>query len=229
MAEKTEEQLKYETLTAEAEKLQNEYASRKFSYNPDADKGYQDYVRLMRENGKAAMEDTVGKVSALTGGYGNSWAVSAGQQAYNQYAKQAAEAQATYRQLARSEFDAENQDILNRLSMINTQKAGVYQDPTKEQIDYAIKVFGEGGDDAVNAYTAQLQGVDTSAIYAAIDANESKKKQDELAAFKNEMGWQNLSDEDIKNNIKTIFFFFPDKQKEYFEKFGFQWEEKEST
>ena len=123
-----EEKKKIDLLDEEIKKTQNEYMGRSFSYDSKSDAGYREYTRLMRENGKRAMEDTVGKASALTGGYANSYAVTAGQQVYDDYAKKAADAQATYRQLAREEYDAQNQDILNRLAMLNEKKSGLWDD-----------------------------------------------------------------------------------------------------
>ena len=108
--------------------LETEYGSRTFSYDPESDEGYQNYLKLMQESGKKAMEDTVGKASALTGGYANSYAASAGQQVYNDFMKQGAEAQAGFRQLARDEFDAENQNILNRLGLLKEQKKSIWDD-----------------------------------------------------------------------------------------------------
>lgn len=144
------EKKKGQQLDEDIDRLQSEYAERQanapsvsvqpFSYDAESDKGYQEYVRLMQEQGKKAMEDTVGKASALTGGYGNSYAAAVGQQVYNDYAKQAADAKATYRQMAREDwdterlakeaeranFDAQNQDILNRLAMMKEQKQDLW-------------------------------------------------------------------------------------------------------
>ena len=145
-----EEKKKGQQLDEDIDKLRSEYINRQsdapsvavqpFSYDAESDKGYQEYVRLMQDNGKRAMEDTVGKASALTGGYGNSYAAAVGQQVYDDYAKQAADAKATYRQMAREDwdterlakeveranFDAQNQDILNRLAMMKEQKSDLW-------------------------------------------------------------------------------------------------------
>lgn len=55
----------------------------KFSYDLDADAFYQQYADKYIQQGKLAMADTMGQAAALTGGYGNSYAQSVGQQAYN--------------------------------------------------------------------------------------------------------------------------------------------------
>ena len=57
----------------------------KFSYNADSDKLFGQYKDSYEKAGQKAMEDTVGNASLLTGGYANSYAVTAGQQAYNEY------------------------------------------------------------------------------------------------------------------------------------------------
>ena len=57
----------------------------KFTYDLGSDALYRQYKDRYVQQGRLAMEDTVGRVSALTGGYGNSYAQQAGQQAYHGY------------------------------------------------------------------------------------------------------------------------------------------------
>lgn len=61
-----------------------------FDYDPEEDESYQRYARLYAARGAAAMEDTLGKAAALTGGYASSYAQSAGQQVYNGYLQELA-------------------------------------------------------------------------------------------------------------------------------------------
>ena len=56
-----------------------------FSYNYAEDPLYQQYRDSYTRQGRLAMADTMGQASALTGGYGNSYAATAGQQTYNGY------------------------------------------------------------------------------------------------------------------------------------------------
>lgn len=63
-----------------------EYLNREaFSYDYTKDPTYQHYRNRYTAEGQRAMEDTVGVVTSLTGGYGNSYAQTAGQQSYRQY------------------------------------------------------------------------------------------------------------------------------------------------
>ena len=62
--------------------LLNSIQSSKFNYNFNADPLYTQYKEQYQRQGQKAMMDTVGNVSALTGGYGNSYATTAGSEAY---------------------------------------------------------------------------------------------------------------------------------------------------
>ena len=56
-----------------------------FQYDYASDPLYQSYAQNYQRQGKLAMQDTMGQAAALTGGYGNTYATTAGQQMYNQY------------------------------------------------------------------------------------------------------------------------------------------------
>ncbi len=72
--------------SAEIDGILNDILNReKFTYNLNADPLYEQYRELYTQNGKKAMMDTVGEASALTGGYANSYGVTAGNQAYHEY------------------------------------------------------------------------------------------------------------------------------------------------
>lgn len=56
-----------------------------FKYEFNGDNLFRNYADLYTQYGKQASLDTMGQAAALTGGYGNSYAQQAGQQAYQQY------------------------------------------------------------------------------------------------------------------------------------------------
>lgn len=56
-----------------------------FRYDFASDALYQQYADNYQRMGKLAMQDTMGQAAALTGGYDNTYAQTAGQQMYNQY------------------------------------------------------------------------------------------------------------------------------------------------
>lgn len=69
-----------------SEDVMNQWMNRgPFQYDMNADAMYQHYKDQYMRQGRLAMQDTIGRASALTGGYGNSYATAAGQQQYNEY------------------------------------------------------------------------------------------------------------------------------------------------
>lgn len=56
-----------------------------FEYDVNGDALYHQYKDQATRQGKLAMQDAIGKASAMTGGYGNSYAQQVGQQTFNGY------------------------------------------------------------------------------------------------------------------------------------------------
>jgi len=70
----------------EAEGLYRQLQQRQpFSYDINSDALYRQYETQYRRQGRRAMEDTLGRAAGMTGGYGNSYAQTAGNQAYQSY------------------------------------------------------------------------------------------------------------------------------------------------
>ena len=66
--------------------LYNKIVSREaFKYDPMSDSLYGQYREQYAQMGRMAMQDSMGKAAALTGGYGNSYAQKVGQQEYDEY------------------------------------------------------------------------------------------------------------------------------------------------
>ncbi len=66
-------------------------AVKPFSYDPESDPLFQGYKKTYTREGQRAMQDTLGEVSARTGGLASSYATSAAQQANNGYMQQLAD------------------------------------------------------------------------------------------------------------------------------------------
>jgi hypothetical protein len=94
------------------------YADRKpFSYDVNADALYQQYKDQYARNGRLAMQDTMGQAAAMTGGYGNSYAASAGNQAYQAYMGRLNEAVPQLYQLAMSKYQMDDELAAKKYSM----------------------------------------------------------------------------------------------------------------
>lgn len=91
----------------------NAISNRKaFSYDLADDQLFQQAKQQYQAMGKTAMADTIGQASAMTGGYGNSYATTAGAQAYNNYLQQLNNSIGDYYAMALSAYNGET-DRLN--------------------------------------------------------------------------------------------------------------------
>jgi hypothetical protein len=89
----------------------------KFSYDLNGDALYQQYKDKYIQQGKMAMQDTMGQAAALTGGYGNSYAATAGNQAYQAHLENLNDIVPELWQMAHDRYNQEGQDLLNQYSM----------------------------------------------------------------------------------------------------------------
>ena len=119
-----EYQSQYGSLAEEAAKA---YANRnKFSYDLNGDALYQQYKDKYIQQGKMAMQDTMGQAAALTGGYGNSYAASVGNQAYQAHLQNLNDIIPELYQLAYDRYNQEGQDMLNRYNLYANMDATDY-------------------------------------------------------------------------------------------------------
>ena len=88
-----------------------------FSYNVNSDALYQQYKDQYILQGQQAMMDTMGQAAAMTGGYGNSYAQTAGQQAYQGYLQKLNEVVPELYQLALDQYNQEGEDLYNQYEL----------------------------------------------------------------------------------------------------------------
>ena len=98
----------------------------KFSYDLNGDALYQQYKDKYIQQGKLAMQDTMGQAAAMTGGYGNSYAQSVGNQAYQASLENLNDIVPELYQMAYDKYNQEGQDLYNQYSMLGTQEAQDY-------------------------------------------------------------------------------------------------------
>jgi hypothetical protein len=84
-----------------------------FKYDLNADMLYNQYKDQYTNLGQMAMKDTTAQMSGLTGGYGNSYAATAGQQAYQGYLQQLNNVIPELYQLALNRYNSEGDRLLN--------------------------------------------------------------------------------------------------------------------
>ena len=121
----------------------------KFSYDMNADAFYQQAKDRYVQQGKQAMMDTIGQQSALTGGYGNSWAQTAGQQAYHGYLQGLNDNLVDFYGIARGAYDAETDDLYNQFNLYNN----------RDQEDYARYVDERDFNEQIRQFLAANPGL----------------------------------------------------------------------
>lgn len=97
-----------------------------FQYDVNEDALYQQMKDNYIQQGKLAMQDTMGQAAAMTGGYGNSYAQSVGQQAYNGYLQQLNDNLPEYYQMALNAYNAEGDKLKEQYSLLANQEAQDY-------------------------------------------------------------------------------------------------------
>lgn len=99
--------------------LQEQITSRKpFQYDINGDAVFQQYKDRYTQQGKQAMQDTIGQAAALTGGYGSSYGQAVGQQQYNAYLTKLNDVIPELYGQALSTYQAEGDRLNNQYSML---------------------------------------------------------------------------------------------------------------
>lgn len=138
----------------------------KFSYDVDSDPLFQQALASSMNSGKQAMQDTIGQASALTGGYGSSYATTAGNQAYNAFIEDAYDNLPQYYQMAMEAYQMEGDELYRQLGMLNEADDKEYNrnvtayDATYQHrnriYDESYQQFRDSKSDAYNMANLQL-------------------------------------------------------------------------
>lgn len=130
-----------------------------FSYDLNGDALYQQYKDQYMAQGKKAMMDTMGQAAALTGGYGNSYADTVGNQAYQSYLQQLNDKIPELYKLAYDRYNQEGQNLYDQYSMLGTQE-GMDYDRYRDKVgdwqterDYLTNRYNAERDYDYNRYT----------------------------------------------------------------------------
>ena len=98
----------------------------KFSYDLNGDALYQQYKDKYIQQGKLASADVMGQASAMTGGYGNSYAASVGNQAYQASLQQLNDVIPELYQMAYDRYNQEGQDLYNQYGLLSNERSTEY-------------------------------------------------------------------------------------------------------
>lgn len=102
----------------------------KFSYDINQDAFYQQYKDKYMQQGKMAMADTMGQAAAMTGGYGNSYAATVGNQAYQASLEKLNDIIPELYQMAYDRYNQKGQDLYNQYSLLQSDYDRAYGEHT---------------------------------------------------------------------------------------------------
>lgn len=196
----------------------------KFSYDVDADPLFQQALASAMNSGKQAMQDTIGQASALTGGYGSSYATSVGNQTYNAYIEDAYDQLPQYYEMAWNQYQAEGDEMYRQLGMFTDADDREYNrnvaayDATYQHrnrmYDEAYQMYRDNKNDAFAMGNLELnmygQKVNDAYNYYNIASNESDKQyQREYTSWQDSINqtWQviNAQSNDYQNQTNRDF------------------------
>lgn len=123
-----------------------------FTYDVNGDALYQQYKDNYIRQGKLAMQDTMGQAAALTGGYGNSYATSVGNQAYQGYMAQLNDVIPELYNLALNSYNTESDRLNTNYNLLATDREAeraLYTD----KYNQLVADRGYYSDNYNNAYT----------------------------------------------------------------------------
>lgn len=168
-----------------------------FSYRFNEDAFYQMHKDKFTKQGKMAMADAMGQASAMTGGYGNSYASTVGNQAYLSQLNNLNDIVPELWQMAYDAYNQEGQNLYNQYGLLNSdyERALATHNQTYNELMDALNVaksdYYSGMD---NFYTEQDK----------YNALEDQKYKDALEILNSKYKDSVYQDEAIREALKDM-------------------------
>jgi hypothetical protein len=196
--------------------LINNMANRKFSYDVNADALYNQYKDNYIKQGQQAMADTMAQAAALTGGYGNSYAATVGNQAYQSYLGQLNDRIPELYKLALDKYNSESADMQNLYSMMANQEGQEYSKYRDNVADYqADRGYYDQQLQNLRAMGQNLWGQNWDNYWNAAQQTEQNRQNAVNTAFNQlNQNWSNYwnaaerNDQNRQNAINTALSLY---------------------
>lgn len=135
------------TTAQQMDEILKQYQERApFSFDLNQDALFQQYRDIYAKQGQLAMEDARGQAAALTGGYGNSYAETVGQQAYMQELDRLTQLAPTLYAQRKAEYEEEGNKLLSMYSLL----------ADKENTEYARDQYAQSQEQAAQDKAYEL-------------------------------------------------------------------------
>lgn len=122
-----------QSLKDQMDKINNR---KQFTYDLNGDALYQQYKDQYMTQGRLASADAIGQASAMTGGYGNSYAATVGNQAYQGYLQKLNDVVPELYNMAYNRYQQEGQDMKDMLAMYESAYGREYGEHRDKVSDY---------------------------------------------------------------------------------------------
>lgn len=122
-----------QSLKDQMDKINNR---KQFTYDLNGDALYQQYKDQYMTQGRLASADAIGQASAMTGGYGNSYAATVGNQAYQGYLQKLNDVVPELYNMAYNRYQQEGQDMKDMLAMYESAYGREYGEHRDKVGDY---------------------------------------------------------------------------------------------
>lgn len=126
-----------QSLKDQMDKINNR---QKFTYDLNGDALYQQYKDQYMTQGRLASADAIGQASAMTGGYGNSYAATVGNQAYQGYLQKLNDVVPELYNMAYNRYQQEGQDMKDMYAMLESAYGREYGEHRDKVSDYNTEV-----------------------------------------------------------------------------------------
>lgn len=161
-----------------------------FSYDPQSDPKYQQYSEIYERNANRAMEDTMGKSAAMSGGVPSSYSQTAAQQEYQRYMDALSDKSIELEQQAYDRYlNQRNQDLAD-ISLLQG-----LEDSNYNRYLNALNQYNNDRQNALNSwyYTKQLDDADASRADSNRYNDALLRQRDEELAVQNQQYQDNLA------------------------------------
>lgn len=177
-----------------------------FSYDLNSDALYQQYKDQYTQQGKLAMQDTMGQAAAMTGGYGNSYAATVGNQAYQAYLAELNNVVPELQQMALNQYNQEGEELYNSYALLSDQENqdyGRYQDEYSQWQNEVLRLYDQYNTERnfdYNKYAAERDYA-----YGVYSDDKSYAYNEHNNAIANEQ-WQKQFDEQVRQYDEQMAF-----------------------
>ena len=187
----------YNQKVALSDDVLNKLNNMKFSYDVNGDALYQQYKNQYMQQGKLAMQDTVAQAAAMTGGYGNSYASTAGNQAYQGYLTKLNDVIPELYQLAYGKFTDEKNDLRSLYDIYRGQASDIYNKHKDDMTDWQNELARLSGD------IASMQNLEYN-IYSDNETSKWNQYINEQDQEWKQKEWDYTTTLDTKNDAKEM-------------------------